>query len=79
MKVIVRITQKTLYTDYQGKPDEYTDTLHLEFDNLGDAQSAIGTFPSESIKDIEATILMTLKDYDHRDPKPEVSEGGDSE
>ena len=79
MKVIVRIAQKTLYTDYQGKPDEYTDTLHLEFDNPEDAQNAISTFPSESIKDLEATILVTLKDYDRRDPKPEVSEDGEGE
>ena len=68
MKVVVRITQKTLYTDYHGKPDEYADTLHFEFDNLNAAKDLVDAFPESEIADINVVMTVTLKDHDKREP-----------
>ena len=71
MKAKVEITQKTLYT-YEGKSDSYSDTLHLEFDNLNAAKDLVDAFPEDEIADIEVVMTVTLKD------RNEV-EDGDSE
>lgn len=71
MKAKVEITQKTLFT-YEGKSDSYSDTLHLEFDNLNAAKDMVDAFPESEIEDIVVTMVVTLKDHN------EV-EDGDSE
>ena len=74
MKAKVEITQKTLYT-YEGKSDSYSDTLHLEFDNLNAAKDLVDAFPGNEIADINVVMTVTLKDHDEREP----AEDGDSE
>lgn len=77
MKAKVEITQKTLYT-YNGKSDSYSDTLHLEFDNLNAAKDLVDAFPESEIVDINVVMTVTLKDHDKREPA-EDAEDGDSE
>ena len=77
MKAKVEITQKTLYT-YEGKSDSYSDTLHLEFDNLNAAKDLVDAFPESEIADINVVMTVTLKDHDEREPA-EDAEDGESE
>ena len=86
MKVTVSITQKTVYMNYKDELDDYSDTLHLEFDSLEAAKSAVDSFPADSVADLNASIEVILKDYDKRNPAEisksepaETSEDGDSE
>jgi hypothetical protein len=72
MKAKVEIIQKTVYTNYKGEVDDYSDTLRLEFDNLNAAKDMVDAFPESEIADIEVVMTVTLKD------RNEV-EDGDSE
>ena len=72
MKAKVEIIQKTVYTNYKGEVDDYSDTLRLEFDNLNAAKDMVDAFPESKIADIEVVMTITLKD------RNEV-EDGDSE
>lgn len=67
MKAKVEITQKTLYT-YNGESGSYSDTLHLEFDNLNAAKDLVDAFPESEIADINVVMTVTLKDHDKREP-----------
>jgi hypothetical protein len=75
MKVIVKIHQTELYTSYSGKDTENHDDVVFSVDNLIDVVNLIGALPDVE----EVAVEITMKDYDHREPKPEVSEDGDSE
>ena len=72
MKAKVEIIQKTVYTNYKGEVDDYSDTLRLEFNNLNAAKDLVDAFPGSEIADIEVVMTVTLKD------RNEV-EDGDSE
>jgi len=72
MKAKVEIIQKTVYTNYKGEVDDYSDTLRLEFDNLNAAKDLVDAFPESEIADISVVMTVTLKD------RNEV-EDGDSE
>ena len=72
MKAKVEIIQKTIYTNYKGEVDDYSDTLRLEFNNLNAAKDMVDAFPESEIADIEVVMTVTLKD------RNEV-EDGDSE
>ena len=72
MKAKVEITQKTVYTNYKGEVDDYSDTLRLEFDNLNAAKDMVDAFPESEIADIEVVMTVTLKDRNE-------AEDGDSE
>jgi hypothetical protein len=74
MKAKVEITQKTLYT-YEGRSDSYSDTLHLEFDNLNAAKDLVDAFPENEIADINVVMTVTLKDHDKR----KLAEDGEGE
>ena len=62
MKAKVEIIQKTVYTNYKGEVDDYSDTLRLEFDNLNAAKAMVDAFPGSEIADIEVVMTVTLKD-----------------
>ena len=62
MKAKVEIIQKTVYTNYKGEVDDYSDTLRLEFDNLNAAKDMVDAFPESEIADIEVVMTVTLKD-----------------
>ena len=86
VKVTVSITQKTVYMNYRDELDDYSDTLHLEFDSLEAAKSAVDSFPADSVADLNASIGIILKDYDKRNPAEisksepaETSEDGEDE
>ena len=83
MKATVSITQKTVYMNYKDELDDYSDTLHLEFDSLEAAKSVVDSFPADSVADLNASIEVILKDYDKRKPaetsESETTEDGDSE
>ena len=83
MKATVSITQKTVYMNYKDELDDYSDTLHLEFDSLEAAKSAVDSFPADSVADLNASIEVILKDYDMRKPaktsESETTEDGDAE
>ena len=71
MKAKVEIIQKTVYTNYKGEVDDYSDTLRLEFDNLNAAKDMVDAFPESEITDIEVVMTVTLKD------RNEVEDGED--
>ena len=71
MKAKVEIIQKTVYTNYKGEVDDYSDTLRLEFDNLNAAKDMVDAFPESEIADIEVVMTVTLKD------RNEVEDGED--
>ena len=75
MKVIVTIHQTELYTSYSGKDTESHDDVVLSVDNLDKVVNLIGALPDVE----EVAVEITMKNYDHRDPKPEVSEEGEGE
>lgn len=62
MKAKVEIIQKTVYTNYKGEVDDYSDTLRLEFNNLNAAKDMVDAFPESEIADIEVVMTVTLKD-----------------
>ena len=62
MKAKVEIIQKTVYTNYKGEVDDYSDTLRLEFNNLNAAKNMVDAFPESEIADIEVVMTVTLKD-----------------
>jgi len=68
MKVTVSIAQKTVYMNYKDELDDYSDTLHLEFDNLNAAKDLVDAFPEGEIADINVVMTVTLKDHDKRKP-----------
>ncbi len=71
MNAKVEIIQKTVYTNYKGEVDDYSDTLRLEFDNLNAAKDMVDAFPESEIADIEVVMTVTLKD------RNEVEDGED--
>ena len=76
MKVIVTIHQTERYTNYAGNDSESHDDIVLTVGSLENAITLIGALEPK-IEEIE--VSATVVDYDRRDPKPEVSEDGDSE
>ena len=76
MKVIVTIHQTELYTSYSGKDTESHDDIVIAAGSLENAITLINALEPK-VEEIELSV--TVVDYDHRDPKPEVSEDGDSE
>ena len=72
MKAKVEIAQRTTYRDYKGEINDYTDTLHFEFDSLEAAKSLIDAFPGNEVVDIDMEIVVTLKERNEL-------EDGDSE
>jgi hypothetical protein len=75
MKVVVTIHQTELYTSYSGKDTESHDDIVLSVNNLNKVVNLIGALPDVE----EVAVEITMKNYDHRDPKPEVSEDGEGE
>ena len=76
MKVIVTIHQTERYTNYAGKDAENNDDVVLEIEDMGKVADIISAlWPNVS----EIAVEITVSDYDHREPKLEVSEDGDSE
>ena len=76
MKVIVKIHQMELYTNYAGNDSESHDDIVLTVGSLENAITLIGALEPK-IEEIE--VSATVVDYDHREPKTEASEDGDSE
>jgi hypothetical protein len=76
MKVIVKIHQTELYTSYCGKDTESHDDIVLTAGSLENATTLINALGTK-VEEIELSVKVA--DYDHREPKPEVSEDGDSE
>ena len=76
MKVIVTIHQTELYTSYSGKDTESHDDIVLTAGSLENAITLINALEPK-VEEIELSV--TVVDYDHREPKPETSEDGDSE
>ena len=76
MKIKVTIHQTELYTSYSGKDTESHDDIVL---TVGSLENAITLISALEPKVVEIELSVTVVDYDHRDPKPEVSEDGDSE
>ena len=76
MKVKVTIHQTERYTSYSGKDTESHDDIVL---TVGSLENAITLISALKPKVDEIELSVTVVDYDHRDPKPETSEDGDSE
>ena len=76
MKVIVTIHQTERYTSYSGKDTESHDDIVLTVGSLENAITLINALEPK-VEEIELSVKVA--DYDHREPKPEVSEDGDSE
>ena len=76
MKVIVTIHQTELYTSYSGKDMENHDDIVLTAGSLENAITLINALVPK-VEEIELSVKVA--DYDHREPKSEVSEDGDSE
>jgi hypothetical protein len=76
MKVIVTISQTERYTNYAGNDSESHDDIVL---TVGSLENAITLISALEPKVDEIGLSVTVVDYDHRDPKPEISEDGDSE
>ena len=76
MKVIVTIHQTELYTSYSGKDTESHDDIVLTAGSLENAITLINAL-GPKVEEIELGVKVA--DYDHREPKPEVSEGGEGE
>ena len=76
MKVIVTIHQTERYTSYFGKDTENHDDIVLTVGSLENAITLINAL-GPNVEEIDLSVKVA--DYDHREPKPEVSEDGDSE
>ena len=76
MKVIVTIHQTERYTNYAGRDAEDYDDVILEIENMGKVADIISALQPDVS---EIAVEITVSDYDHREPKPEVPEDGDSE
>ena len=76
MKVIVTIHQTERYTNYAGNNSESHDDIVL---TVGSLENAITLISALEPKVEEIELSVTVVDYDHRDPKPDTSEDGDSE
>ena len=76
MKAIVTIHQTERYTNYAGNDSESHDDIVL---TVGSLENAITLISALEPKVDEIELSVTVVDYDHRDPKPETSEDGDSE
>ena len=76
MKVIVTIHQTERYTNYAGKDAENNDDVVLEIENMGKVADIISALQPDVS---EIAVEITVSDYDHRKPKPEVSEDGEGE
>ena len=76
MKVVVTIHQTERYTNYAGRDAENYGDVVLEIENMGYVADIISALQPNVAK---IAVEITTTDYDHRDPKPEVSEDGDSE
>ena len=76
MKVIVTIHQTERYTNYAGKDAENNDDVVLKIEDMGKVADIISALQPDVS---EIAVEITVSDYDHRKPKPEVSEDGDSE
>ena len=76
MKVKVTIHQTERYTSYSGKDTESHDDIVL---TVGSLENAITLISALEPKVDEIELNVTVVDYDHRDPKPEVAEDGDAD
>ena len=76
MKVIVTIHQTERYTNYAGKDAENNDDVVLKIEDMGKVADIISALQPDVS---EIAVEITVSDYDHRDPKPDTSEDGDSE
>ena len=76
MKVIVTIHQTERYTDYAGNDSESHDDIVLTAGSLENAITLINAL-EPNVEEIELSVKVA--DYDHRKPKPEVSEDGEDE
>ena len=76
MKVKVTIHQTERYTNYAGRDAENYGDVVLEIENMGKVADIISALQPNVA---EIAVEITTTDYDRRDPKPEVSEDGDSE
>ena len=74
MKIIVKIHQTELYTSYSGKDTESHNDIVIA---AGSLENAITLISALEPKVNEIELNVTVVDYDHRDPKPEVAEDGD--
>lgn len=76
MKVIVTIHQTERYTNYAGNDSESHDDIVLTAGSLENAITLINALEPK-VEEIELSVKVA--DYDHREPKPEVSEDGEGE
>ena len=76
MKVIVTIHQTERYTNYAGKDAENNDDVVLKIEDMGKVADIISALQPDVS---EIAVEITVSDYDHREPKPEVSEDGEGE